>query len=622
MKKNTYFLLTILSLPLIFTIIPVQARLDGLTIGETITYKVTQFDYPSYNYIYGDPEDLPYDPNDYKFDLTGTILGMKIMDKGTDGYYSANQYIVLDKDIQIPIPYYPDASESENVLYEMFGETITIPGGVGIGLGMTATLSDLLYGINNPDQYDYYDYYYYSPIGLSLGMMVLYLDPTEWDTYETYFLESGENDTGTNYYTTTYIDVVRTSSEFIVIVTMEHQYTWDDPQHGYIDTMTNEFRISWFSSGSNAGLLAKQYSLMDQQSVYTGTENSDETPPHFHQEMGIQFDSREYLPLPHEVRNQDDIVLKLEDASVNAITDGFFDVESVNSGIDFLTGELTEATGKEVLKFEIESVQGCYYETSVHTYDSSEQTLVEGSGTIWWNGFTGYPTYKDDYYYRESEPIDYWSGSIAFFPFSPAITPDYDMWRGTTKSLDAIFELISTAIKSTPGVDFFTENGITVDTIDLSSELRTTGDYKYIYLYGGIELNYNSNLIDPSHRSSSWIPDQTLTFILDLDAWISYTFQGLIAGAEINLDLEFEFTNLEVDQGYDGGTWNPVYDNGILDLSMSIKLQNTKFSEVPAASNADPDLGDNGGGLIPSFTLVTAIVVLTFFGALFRRKRI
>ena len=338
--------------------------------------------------------------------------------------------------------------------------------------------------------------------------------------------------------------------------------------------------------------------------------------------MEIQFDSRENLPLPLEVRTQEDISLRLEEASVDAWTNGYFDVESVNDGITFLTDELTGAVGKEVLKFEIESVQGCYFETSVHTYESGSQTLVEQPGTIWWNGFTGYPTFKDDYYYYGDEsPLDYWGGSLALIPFSPAITPDYDMWRGTTKSIDAIFQAINTAVVSSPADDFFAEVGITVSNFDLYSELRTTGNYKYIYLYGGVEVNYDSNSIDPSKRSSSWIPDQSLTFYLDLDAWISYTLQGLIAGVGIDLDLEFGFTNLQIDEEYDGTYWVPVYEDGFLNLNMSMKLQNTKFSDLPAASEADPDLGDNGGGLIPSFSLVTAMVVLVLSSVYIKRRR-
>ena len=137
----------ILSIPLILSTVSTQARLDGLNIGDTFTYTVTDFDYPSYNFIYDDPEDLPYDPNDFQIDLTGSTMGIKVMDIGTDGYYGANQYIVLDKAVHIPVPYYSEATSTENTLYEMFGDIITIPRGVGIGLGMTATLSDLLHSL-------------------------------------------------------------------------------------------------------------------------------------------------------------------------------------------------------------------------------------------------------------------------------------------------------------------------------------------------------------------------------------------------------------------------------------------------------------------------------------------
>jgi hypothetical protein len=195
------------------------------------------------------------------------------------------------------------------------------------------------------------------------------------------------------------------------------------------------------------------------------------------------------------------------------------------------------------------------------------------------------------------------------------------MWRGTAKSMDAIFQAINEAVFSPPAGEFFTENGITMSNFQLSSELRTTGNYKYIYLYGGVELSYDSNLVDPSKRSSSWIADQSLSFYLELDIWISYTFQGLIAGVGIDIDFEVDFTNFQIDEEYDGSKWIPVYDTGFLDLSMSIKLQNTKFSDVPAASEADLDLGGSGGGLIPSFTIVTAIAVLAISSNLIRRKR-
>ncbi|PWI47843.1 hypothetical protein CEE45_09370 [Candidatus Heimdallarchaeota archaeon B3_Heim] len=620
-KKTAFILIGILAIPFILTTMSVQARLDGLAIGDTFKYTVSDFDYPSYNFIYDNPEEMPYDPNDYIIDLTGSMIGMKIMDIGINGYYGANEYIVLDKAIQIPIPYYPEAIGSENLLYDMFGDTVTVPSGVGIGLGVTATLSDLLYTINNPD--DYNDYYY-SLYGIGIAMSVLYLDPGSWDTYETYFRESGENYTSSQSSTTTYIDVTRTSSEFIVSVTMEHQYTWDDPQYGYTDTTTSEYRLSWYITGSNAGILYKQYSLIDSQTTYTGTDYSDLPDRHIHQGIEIKFESKENLPLPLEVRAYEDISLKIEDASVDVWTNGFFDVEAINDGIASFTDDFTGAIGKEVLKFEIESIQGCYYETTIHTYDGSTQSLVEQPGTIWWNGFSGFPTYKDNWYYGGDEPpLDYWGGTLAIVPFSPAITPDYDMWRGTTKSMDAIFQVIKTAVTSMPGEEFLTENGFIVGNFDLSSELRTTGSYKYIYLYGGFDISFDSNLVESSKRSSSWIPDQSFSFYLNLDTWISYTFQGLIAGVGIDINFDLGFTNFQVDEEWDEGKyeWVPVYDNGYLDLNLSVKLQNTKFSNIPEASEADPDLGNGDGGLIPSFTLVTAILVLASSSAILRRKR-
>ena len=610
MKKiRSFLLITTLAFSFFLILAPVQGRLDGLTVGDTLIYKVSDWDFPIEALFVTEGEDQPFDPNDFILDFSGSTLAFKIMEKGTDGYYSANAYAILAKAVQIPIPDYPDNPE-DDMLSDIFGETITIPKGVGIGIGATLTMSDLQEMIDDTDPGNFYYY----------GGFILYLDSGEWDKYEEYFTGLTRNDTDSSGYDSFKADVIRTSSTFTVEITSEYYYSSDDPEYGHTSHSISVTRSSWHISGSNAGLLKEQSQSMEYQVTYTGTyyTENDYSDVDYTLGLGITYDSRANKPLPVEIVSQQDITLKVESASANYTATGFFDDEYFKQGLDYIIGNLTAAVGKDFVEYDVVDVQGCYYETDIYNYDAATQNLVKQEGSVWWNGFTGNPTFPESY---SLSPLTYWYGSsIAMVPYSPGITPDYDMWRATANSIEAGMQIITTAVTSTTGQTEINKQGVTVNSIDLHSELRALGNYKYIYFYGDIDFSYDSNDVDVENRDSSWIADQVFNFNLELNVWSSYSLTGLLAGYGLNTNFTVDLTNWMVGETWDGSSYVPTLDDGAFSFAIDAKLQNKQISDLPDASEAKKDTGGDGG-LIPSFELLTGLAVMAIASVIIRRKR-
>ena len=205
-------------------------------------------------------------------------------------------------------------------------------------------------------------------------------------------------------------------------------------------------------------------------------------------------------------------------------------------------------------------------------------------------------------------------------PYSPGITPDYDMWRATANSIEAGMQIITTAVTSTTGQTEINKQGVTVNSIDLHSELRALGNYKYIYFYGDIDFSYDSNDVDVENRDSSWIADQVFNFNLELNVWSSYSLTGLLAGYGLNTNFTVDLTNWMVGETWDGSSYVPTLDDGAFSFAIDAKLQNKQISDLPDASEAKKDTGGDGG-LIPSFELLTGLAVMAIASVIIRRKR-
>ena len=130
--------------------------------GDTFTYTISTWDVPWEDLI--PPEEAPFDFADFVFDLSGSTLGVKVMDTYSNGYYMLDFYVVLGKTIAIPLP-----DDVDLTITEIFGTELTFDEGLGIGFGSVpgSDMTELL--LETEDAFG----------------LPFYVNPSEWDTYET-----------------------------------------------------------------------------------------------------------------------------------------------------------------------------------------------------------------------------------------------------------------------------------------------------------------------------------------------------------------------------------------------------------------------------------------------------
>lgn len=592
--------------------IATQGTLDGITVGDTIEYNIKKFEYPI-DAFFVDP-DSSFDPSDVILDLTGSSVYFKVMDTYSNGFYVMNAYAVLAKDIEIPVPD-DEHSEEDDIWTDIFGEKVVIPKGVGIGIGSTIPGSDMLDYISDPD-----DGYYY-------GGLQLYHDPNEWEAYEDFYLNvmyEGSNYSDSwedySYSNTVYITVVKTSSEFILEVESEYVSEDTSTEYGRRSISKGIMTNVWFASGSNQGLFKRTAQTILSSTNYTGSYYTDMDDYKYELSLEIEYENRYSRPLPVEILNKNDLTLKLENVSADYTTSGVFNNTETKMVLDRIIGNISAAEGHNFLKYDVMAIKGCYYETEMHMYDPVTQTLVEQPGSIWWNGLTGSPTYE--YSWSTQDPYDYWSPTFALFPFSPGITPDWEMWMATAASGEAIFQMLVNIFTSQSAKDAIGEYGVTINEFDLHSEMRKSGDLRYMYVYGAFSISFNSNNIDPDNKPVNWIPDQTLDLALSVKLYGAYREDGLLAGFGSDIAFNLDFTNLAMGEEWDGSQWVTRYENGGLSFNLDAKLTNTEIDEVPDAADADPWTAIKGaGGITPGFALLPSLLFLAAIGAILKRRK-
>jgi hypothetical protein len=403
---------------------------------------------------------------------------------------------------------------------------------------------------------------------------------------------------------------------------MEYTSEDKDDEYGQISKTTSEMTNVWFLKGSYAGLYKKSSQFTSYNVTYTGSyyEENDIEDYEYSTTMEMEYKDKKSRPLPIEIINKDDVTLKVENATADYTTTGFLDQESINRGLNLTVGNLTAAEGYDFLKYDIKNVKGCYYETEIHTYNYEKQQLVEQPGSVWWNGLTGFPTYKYEYGFTDF-PFDYWSPTIAIFPFSPGVTPDWEMWLATANSGEAIFQFIVNIFTSQSAMDAISEFGLTINDFSLHSEIRATADLRYMYIYGTLDISFDSNDIDPDHKNEDWIADQTVDIVLSFELYAAYTERGLLAGFGTDFDFSLDFAKIPWGEDYDGSQYVPNYIDGGMTFNLKTKLINKEIDEVPDAADADPWTAIKPGGITPGFVLIPTLLFLSAIVAIIKRRK-
>ena len=102
MKKLRVLSVAMLMLSSVFLLSVDASVPTNILPGDTFTYTVSTWDVPWDELI--SPTEAPFDLADLVFDLSGSTLGVKVMDTYSNGYYLLDFYVVLGKAIEIPLP--------------------------------------------------------------------------------------------------------------------------------------------------------------------------------------------------------------------------------------------------------------------------------------------------------------------------------------------------------------------------------------------------------------------------------------------------------------------------------------------------------------------------------------
>ncbi len=536
--------------------------------GDTFVYKVSTWDVPWEELI--PAEEAPFDLADFVLDLSGSTLGIKVMDTYSNGYYMLDLYVVLGKTIVIPLP-----EDTDPQIIDIFGTEFQLTEGVGIGLGSFpgSDMTELLAGTED-----------------SFGLP-FYLNPNSWSDYQTELEALGSTDA-----TVTVTNEAGSDFEFDMSGTTS-------------DGVDISLTVAWFREGDNAGVFKSITGTVDGDLTGDGTSN--------HLGIGLSFDSKQVNVLPTEVRNLNDMVLSFTTADFTHSVTGFSAAVSdqIDDSLVYAADTVTDLDGMDVIKFDVEEVSGCYYNTRIEVYNPESEMMEEVVEELWWNGFTGQPVMDQSEYMMIMLPYTPWTTSIALIPnLAPGITPDWDMWAASTISISQVNEIVEKSLEAFFKEEEVKDMGLDLNTLDSVYQLRESGNINFFYGETKLDLDWNAGQMEGA--TAAGIPaDAKLAVDLTASSWLAYTKDGLLAGAGVELSATVEAVNIPADAG--------ATETGTIALDVNIVLQSDLVSSIPDPEDADPVAGGNAGGgdLIPGFEFITSLMVITTVVAVIKKKR-
>ncbi len=537
--------------------------------GDTFTYTVSTWDVPWAELI--PPEEAPFDLADFVFNLSGSTLGVKVMDTYPNGYYMLDFYVVLGKTIEIPLP-----DDADPQLLDIFGTSFTLDEGVGIGFGSLpgSDMTELIAGTEDA-------------FGLPF-----YINPAEWSTYQTEFEALGSADA-----TVTVTNTAGFDFEFSI--------TGTTPEG--VDIVLT---AAWFREGDNAGVFKSITGTVDGDLTDDGVTNSQ------HLGIALSFEKKEVNLLPIEVRNLDDMILSLTTAQMTYSVTGLSTTVNAEVSAQLAAAEafITAFEGLDVIKFDVEEVLGCYYKTRIEAYNPDSDMLEEVVEELWWNGFTGYPVTDYDDFFMSELPYTQWSPTIALIPlFAPGITPDWDMWAASTLSISQVNEIVEKALESFFKEEEVKDLGLDLNKYDSVYQLRESGTTRFFYSETALDLDWNAGQAEGTIEGVKSTTKLSIDF--SSNNWLAYTTAGLLAGAGFELSAKISATDIPAEAG--------SFETGSISLDVNLALQSDQVSSIPDPEAADPIAGDDAddGGLIPGFEFISSLMVMTTAVVILKRKK-
>ncbi|MFX0015344.1 MAG: hypothetical protein ACFFB2_09590 [Promethearchaeota archaeon] len=630
-KKFSFFIAIGLLMLLLVPSIGVVSDIDEniMKPGDTFLYSVTEFDIP-WQDLLGDMGLAGFSFEDLIIDLAGSTFAVKVMATDNNaGFYALNSYVILGKDIEVP---FPEGTPSD--ITEIFGgEKLVIPEGVGLGIGQMIPGSDYLKFISED-------------FGTDPGFP-FYFDPNEWDQYEEMFMDLEDLLIGMNY--DIEISTSRENGEFIVALSghVGEGALYTDSTDGYYSTETTEtwwetsyppyttesteipsgwnpdvdvtLEIAWHETGKYEGIFKRVKGQLSGDLV--GNDNV------LDMNVEVSFKEKRYNPLPKEIEQDNRITIVMDSAEFNYDATGFIlDQPEIIAQFDYYVDEVGDMVGDDIFEFEISDVDGCFYETTINQY---QQEDIEG---VWWNGFSGNPSYLD---VSAEGPWSDWTfydttGIGGIIPFAaPGITPDWDMWRASVLSISSYLEVIEATVTSSSAQTDLADIGMTVDTFDITYEMRASNDYKVFYFSGEVDIEWDT---------AGWAdwpmtqdPERPYADVVaSIEAWLMYTDEGLIVGIglDISLDANLEDMPLHTDYVYNEtiGEYVPVtfYDDATLSLDLKANLRNNDYEELPDPTALPEDTkgeAGDGAGITPGFSVIPMLLVLAIVAVIVKRRK-
>ncbi|MFW9906549.1 MAG: hypothetical protein ACFFFH_19740 [Candidatus Thorarchaeota archaeon] len=619
MRKKYSFLITasLFLLVLVPTISLAEIDDSVMTPGDTFIYTVKDFDVP-WEDLFGESDLMGYPIGNFVFDLSGSTFAVKVM--GTDdsnGYYMLNPYVILGKDIEIPIPEESLTPQLEAVLG---GDTLVIPEGVGLGMSDNIPGSDYLEFISANYEDDF-------------PGIPFYFDANEWDQYKGMFDDlagviEGANpdlelttDENNGEFIVTIEGSVGGGAQYTTYTTTEPYYTtgpyyttpYPLPFGGPEMDGDILFEVAWFASGDHAGVFKR---------VKGSFDGDIGDISNVQMKVEASFDEKRYNPLPQEIRDEDTITLKMDSVTFTHDESGFFaDNQDFQDQIGNMDNTLQDAEGQDMFVFDVRNVEGCYYETDIDVYEG------ESSNGVWWNGFIGAPGWKDDW--MEGPWKDWYiyaSGGNGIIPLAaPGITPDWDMWQASTLAISSILDFVENAVTSSDAEAALGDIGVTLNQFDVQFEMRGNKDYKFFYFTGKLDLAFDSTqYVDwPSEDPEEPKADAKV----NVEAWIGYTADGLIVSIGVNLDLVANFVQFPFssEYNYDTSSYETYYDDGTLEMKLNAEVVNNDINDIPDPDNLPKDTeGEEGGGgglPTPGFSVIPALILVAAISVIIKRRK-
>ncbi|MFW9906843.1 MAG: hypothetical protein ACFFFH_21240, partial [Candidatus Thorarchaeota archaeon] len=207
----------------------------------------------------------------------------------------------------------------------------------------------------------------------------------------------------------------------------------------------------------------------------------------------------------------------------------------------------------------------------------------------------------------------------------------------STLSISSILDFVENAVTSSDAEDVFEDMGITINKFGIQYEMRGTKDYVFFYFAGEFSLKFDST------QTTDWPSEDPVEpkadANIDVEVWLGYTINGLIASIGVNLNVEanFEEFPFEAEYNYETYQYDNIYDDGAIMVKLIAEMKNKDIRDIPDPTSLPEGIQKTSESsfreesslvesseipvISPSFSLIPVLIILAAFSVLLKRKR-